>query len=450
MDCDVYYNLENMSLVLTDRWFEIPEVAQQHGTQNKLKNDLTEKRYRSYSIAAGRRSFKTERFCKRYAVMESVKNKNWEIHLGAPTRIQAKEILWEDVKKLIPPYLMKRRPSESELKIELINGSKIHIIGLQEFKRVHGGRSNLAIATEYQDCDPAVYSESFQPMLNDTGGIWIEEGRPFGKNHFFDDYMRGINNEEGWGSYHWKSSDILSEGQIRQAQQDLALKDYQREYDASFETEFGAPYYSYSNLNNRPVTFSSNLNLIIACDFNATEKPMSWVIGQEQNISGKDEMYWGKVLSYQYTNTETMCDVTVDWLKEYFGDNTKSLSINFYGDYAGTHKSSNSSVSDWEIITKKFSNEVKSVQKFLKPCLSIRDSIASTNAQLCNTTGIRSQFVDYENCKPLVQDWAKCQWKENNRELQDKDPLRGHACRAVDYYNDYENPVKGRTIAKQW
>ena len=42
---------------------------------------------------------KTERFCKRYAIQQALNNDNWEIHLGGPTRQQAKEILWEDVKK---------------------------------------------------------------------------------------------------------------------------------------------------------------------------------------------------------------------------------------------------------------------------------------------------------------------------------------------------------------
>lgn len=439
-----------MSLILTERWFPIPQIAKDHQIQVSLKSDLTDKKSRCFTIAAGRRSYKTERFCKRYAVLEGIKHDDWEIHLGGPTRIQAKEILWEDTKKLIPPYMLKRKPSESELKIELKNNTKIHIIGLQEFKRVHGGRSHLAIMTEYQDCDPAVYSESFQPMLNDTGGIWIEEGRPFGKNHFHDDYMKGINNEPGWSSYHWKSSEILSEEQIKQAQLDLALKDYQREYDASFETEFGAPYYSYSKLNNKTTILDPNLDVIITCDFNATEKPMSWVIGQVQNLTGRDETYWTKTLSHQYTNTETMCGICIDYLKEYFKDKTKTLSLNFYGDYAGTHQTSNSSASDWQIIEKKFYNEVRSLRKWLKPCLSIRDSIAATNAQLCSTAGIRKQFIDYDNCKHLALDWEKCEWKENNRELNDKDPLRGHSCRAVDYYNDFENPVRGKMISRQF
>lgn len=440
-----------MSLILTDRWFQIPEIAQNHPTQCQLKEDLTLNKFQCYVIAAGRRSFKTERFGKRFAVKQAMNNAGWEIHLGAPTRMQAKEILWEDVKNLVPPYMLAKKPSETELKIELKNKTKIHIIGLQEFKRVHGGRSNLAIVTEYQDCDPGVFTESFQPMLNDTGGIWIEEGRPFGKNHFYDDYLKGLNNEKGWASYHWKSSEILSEEQIIRAQLDLAKKDYDREYEASFETEFGSPYYSYSKLNHLTSSLNPETSIIIACDFNATEKPMSWVIGQKQLDSNRKEiMYFHKVLSSQFTNTEQQCDNTIEYLQQIFGDKRYSLTVYFYGDYAGVKETSNSSASDWEIIEKKFTNQVRYFEKKIKPCKSIRNSIASTNAQLCNTLGIRNLFVNYDGCKELVLDWEKCEWKENNRELSDKDPRRGHACRAVDYYNDYEHPITGKPKVKIW
>src|SRR5690606_29335148 len=197
-----------------------------------------------------------------------------------------------------------------------------------------------------------------------------------------------------------KSSEILTSEQIDRAKTNLAPKDYDREYDASFETEFGAPYYSYSSLNHQKYPLNPNLDLIISCDFNATEKPMSWVIGQRLNVNGLDITYWDKVLSYQFTNTETMSGICIDWLKERFGDNKSNLHLTFYGDYAGSHHTSNSSQSDWEIIEKKFSNEVRSVRKYLKPCLSIRDSIAATNAQLCNTKGERRQFVNYEECRP--------------------------------------------------
>ena len=46
-----------------------------------------------------------------------------------------------------------------------------------------------------------------------------------------------------------------------------------------------------------------------------------------------------------------------------------------------------------------------------------------------------------ENCKALIRDFEYCSWKDNGKELAENDDLRGHACRAVDYYNDYEHSV---------
>jgi len=82
----------------------------------------------------------------------------------------------------------------------------------------------------------------------------------------------------------------------------------------------------------------------------------------------------------------------------------------------------------------------------IKPCKSIRDSIAATNSQLCNSLNQRRQFVNTDNCTALVKDWELCKWKDNGRELDEKDPLRGHACRAVDYYNDYEHSIKSVNV----
>lgn len=437
-----------MGLLLTPRWFEINKKALQHPAQIKLKSELSNRKYDNYVIAAGRRSFKTERFLKRYFVAESINNKNEYNYLGAPTRKQAKTILWKDLKQLSHPMMVKSK-SESDLIIEYTSGSVLQVVGLQEFRRVQGGMAHRVGVTEYQDCDPEVFTESFEPMLNDTGGLWIEEGRPFGKNHFYDDFLKGLNNEKGWMNYHWTSEEVLSEEQIERAKNNLAKSDYEREYLASFETEFGAPYYAYSNLNHHKAELNPNQDILVMCDFNATEKPMSWNIGQVILHQGCDSTYIHKTLSYQFTNTATMCEILIDEFDELFGDKRKGLNLIFYGDYAGTHDTSNSSASDWEIIEARLRGKVSTIEKRIKPCLSIRDSVASTNARFCNANNQRRLFVNPEGCKPLILDFEKVQWKSNGRELDDKDDLRGHACRALDYYNDYDFPAVGKTRGYQ-
>lgn len=426
-----------MSLHLTDRWFNIPLHVREHTIQSKLANDLQQNKYYHYTIAAGRRSFKTERFAKRHAVYHAINNLNHKVFLGAPVRAQAKEIFWKDVKQLSPKHLI-RNINETELKIEYTSGSDLKVVGLKEFSTVEGGYANLFIVSEYQKCDPEVYTQSIEPMINDVGGIIIKEGRPLEKNHFYLDYLKGVEHKPGHASYHWTSEEILTALQIERAKDSLGTIDYNREYLASFDTGGNPPYYAFNTtLNTSSYQLQTTLPLIVACDFNATEKPMSWVIGQRLTEYGQDVTHWTKAFSYTFTNTETMADIVLDYVKDF-----SFPAIIFYGDYAGKKDTSNSSYSDWEIIESKFRNK-RGFEKRVKPCKSIRDSISATNARLCNTQGLRRQFVNVNECASLVKDWELCKWKENSRELEEKDAMRGHACRAVDYCNDFEYPIKG-------
>lgn len=441
----------NDKILLTDRWFPIPERALTHPTQIKLQLNLLQRASRYFTIVGGRRTYKTERFIKRFPVYFALKNEQKIILLGAPTRQQAKNILWEDIKGLVKQIFVDDI-SESQLFIKLINKSIIQIVGLKEFQRVEGSRAHLVAITEFQQCDPRAFTQSIQPMLVDTQGLGLFDGRPFGKNHLFDFYKRGVNNEEGWSSYHWNAEDILSEAQIIEAKRDLSEIDYRREYKADFETAGTSPYHGYSILNHKKINrIDPELPLIIACDFNPSEKPMSWAVGQARIDLADRVTYWIKALQYQYTNTITMCGILFDYLQtifpgfdKYHLQNRPQIKLHFYGDYAGDSPTSNSSLTDWDIIEKRFKN-ITDFKKKIQPCRGIRISIGSTNAQLCNALNQRKQFIDYDQCKPIATDWEKALWKDNARELDDDNPMIGHICRAIDYYNDYETPIKSKT-----
>lgn len=423
--------------VLTPRWFPLPETVLNHNVQRQLREDLFKRDAWHFTIVAGRRSFKTERFAKRFIVSQAMNNSNHNYFATAPTRLQAKDIFWKDLKELIPAYVVKTI-SESELKITLTNGTFIKVAGMEAYKRIEGTPANGIVLSEYQETDPEAYL-SIQPMIIDTHGWVIKEGRPIGKNHFYDDYLRGVNNEPGYKSYHWISKGILSDEQIATAKNDLGEDDFKREYEASFETGSNSPYYAYTYLNNNSeYVINDRFPVIVACDFNATDSPMSWVVGQRVIHNTLDVTYWVKCLSFPFTNTETMCGI----LKEYLNKQILPADLIFYGDFAGNQQKSNSSRTDWQIIRQQFSNYKNYIER-VKPCRSIRDSIGATNAQLCNALGQRKQFVNPAECKALVTDWQKCEWKSNGVELKSNDVLRGHASRAVDYYNDYEHSIRG-------
>jgi hypothetical protein len=257
-------------------------------------------------------------------------------------------------------------------------------------------------------------------------------------------YTKTNTDPKRWSSFHWKSSDILSPNQIEAALSDLALEDYQREYDASFEASSQRVYYSYSAFNNVVHKMSPDMPVIVACDFNAMDKPMSWIIGQHM----ENKTYWVKSLCHSFTNTERMCTLLEEWLMKYFGKMPQH--VIFYGDYSGTKHTSNSSRSDWEIIIEHFRNRVAKAERRTKPCLDIRDRNASTNGRLCNAKGERRMFVDAKECRELVRDWEQVQRKPNGIDLDGSDDKRTHASDAVDYYSDYEFPVRGRATVKQY
>jgi len=427
-----------MSLYIPKRWFPIPAHVLSHPEQTRLDNTTAQFNV----VAAGRRSFKTERFLKRRAVIEAMTIPDINIMLGAPTLPQARGIFWKDIKALSPKWAIDGEPNETRMEIGYKRGSRITVVGLKEFQRVEGQLWHRAYITEYQHVDPDFFKQSLQPILNDTHGIAILEGRPLGKNHFYDDFLRCKTDPERWASFTWKSSDVMSAQQISDAKNDLAKEDYEREYDASFETGGQRVYYAYTDANNRAREYDPSTPLIVTCDFNATEKPMSWTVGQRFG----EEVYWRKSLSFKFTNTVSMCKLTEEYI-DTLGrwPNT----IFFYGDYAGTKQTSNSSYSDWDIIVQHFQNKCEVLKK-IKPCLSVRDRNAATNARLCNANDVRRMFVDPTGCKELIKDWEYVQRKENGIDLDGSNPERTHNSDSVDYFSDYEYPIKGRTVGKQY
>jgi len=357
-----------------------------------------------------------------------------------PTREMGKDIHWTQLKRRCEDLNWNYKVNETELSItNTDNNSKIFIKTADKPDRLRGRGLDLVIPDEFASMDQSVWSEILRPALSDKKGKALFISTPAGHDVLYELY-KNSDKETNWRGWHYKTIDspFIDADEIEQARKELDERTFKQEYEASFDTGGNPPYYAFNTtLNASQYQLQTNIPLIVACDFNATEKPMSWVIGQRLTEYGQDVTHWTKAFSYTFTNTSTMSDILLEYLKDY-----SFPAIIFYGDYAGKKDTSNSSYSDWEIIESKFRNKT-GFEKRVKPCKSIRDSVASTNARLCNTQGLRRQFANMNECTALVKDWELCKWKENSRELEEKDAMRGHACRAVDYYNDFEYPIKG-------
>ena len=101
----------------------------------------------------------------------------------APTYKQAKEIAWRLLTELMPKEAISKR-NETELSMELLNGSRIALKGADNPDALRGVGLNGCVMDEYAFMKPFVWEEIVRPMLFDTGGWAIFISTPYGYNHF--------------------------------------------------------------------------------------------------------------------------------------------------------------------------------------------------------------------------------------------------------------------------
>ena len=137
-------------------------------------------------VAAGRRFGKTFLAIRELAFFARIPNKN--IYYIAPTYRQAKTIVWEDLKKRLIELRWVKKINETDLRIDLVNGSRISLRGSDNPDSLRGVSLDFVVFDEFADIDPVTWDAVIRPALADKQGhaLWI--GSPKGKNHFYDLY----------------------------------------------------------------------------------------------------------------------------------------------------------------------------------------------------------------------------------------------------------------------
>lgn len=171
-------------------------------------------------------------------------------------------------------------------------------------------------------------------------------------------------------------------------------------------------------------------------DFNAGHKPMAVIAVQWIERMGRfvATAEWVRT----YTGTGDMCKVIRSDLDTW--GFTGSLEIR--GDYAGTHRHSSASFSDYEIIRQAFPNS----RIMYRPTLHIRDRVASLNAMLMTQSGIRRLLIG-TGLEALQKDLRSVQWGQSGGLLDNKPELT-HPSDALSYwaYNDHPVDFAKQTI----
>tara|TARA_Y100001938_G_scaffold148372_1_gene231887 strand:+ start:2000 stop:3217 length:1218 start_codon:yes stop_codon:yes gene_type:complete len=385
-------------------------------------------------LVTGRRFGKTYLAINEIAKFASQPNKKvWYV---APTYRQAKSICWTELKEKLLKHKWVKSINHSDLTITLRNNSTITLRGSDNENSLRGVGLNFLVIDEFSDVDKNAWYEVLRPTLSDTNGHALFCGSPRGfGNWSYDMFKMGETNRD-WESFKYTTLEggQVPDIEIEQAKQDLDLRTFQQEYEATFVNYSGMIYYNFSRDKNLIDKYNRNsLVLHIGLDFNVD--PMCAVVSviENEKVVVIDE------IQIYSSNTNEMC--------EEINNRYKDKKIVVYPDpSARQRKTSAGGLTDLAIL-KNFGFEVKC--RNTAPL--VRDRINSVNSKLKNVAGKNNLFI-LNSCKNVIKSIERQIYKEGTH-IPDKDSGFDHMNDALGYLIEFNFPIKRNftpTAQKRW
>jgi hypothetical protein len=377
-------------------------------------------------VIAGRRWGKTFLAIRETARVARLPNKR--VFLVYPTYRQAKQVIWEPIKHRLQDLNWVERVNESDLTIQLRNGSRISLRGADNPDSLRGVGLDALVMDEFAMIEQKAWTEVLRPTLSDTNGSALFISTPMGTaNWAYDLYNRGRDPEEHqWESWSFRTIDggNVSEQEIEQAQRDLDERTFNQEYLATFESYQNRIYYAYDRaLNTRTWDRPIPEVLSIGLDFNVGQMSAAVFAREGDVIHAIDE------IALYSSNTAEMCQE----ISSRYG----RRKIFVYPDPSGSARKSSASGSTDHTILANAGFVVKSPHAH-NP---VRDGINAVNTKLCNAQGVRTMYVD-PKCKKIIESLEKHTYKENSNNVPDKDSGHDHFSDSIRYFVDYVFPIR--------
>ena len=374
-------------------------------------------------VVAGRRFGKTHLAIRTLAEWAHLPDR--EVWYIAPTYRQAKMIAWKKLKKKLRDLRWIEKVNESELSIQLKNGSTIALKGADNFDNLRGAGLDGLILDEFASISPEAWYETLRPMLSDKQGKALFIGTPAGLNWAYDIYQNYLEDRMNWSSYQFTTIEggNVPEEEIDQARKDLDERTFRQEYMASFETFSGRVYYSFERAGNvkDPQVLNTDI-LYVGMDHNID--PMTAVIAQRQG----EDLYVIDEIRLFSSNTQE----AVDEIKSRY----PKSKIWCYSDPAG-HQRKTSAGGLTDVLILQNSGWVVKTPRHHTP---VRDRINAVNSRLCSSAGVRHLFVS-PKCKYTIEGLERQTYKEGSSQ-PDKDSGYDHLNDALGYMIDFIWPIK--------
>ena len=235
-------------------------------------------------LIAGRRFGKTHLACIEL-LMAAAETPGCDVWYLGPTLKQSKRGAWRKFKNLVPRELIANR-NESDLFIELVNGSRITVLGRNDPDNLRGEGLRRVVNDEFcvqQEGDKGLetWEAVVRPMLSDTGGDALFISTPKGHNWGYDFYLRGqdpaYSEWKSWQFTTLQGGRVPAET-IAADKRDMDPRRFRQEYEASFESPIGRVYDNFDRYVHVAPVEDMGGTLYIGQDFNV--HPMASVIAQ--------------------------------------------------------------------------------------------------------------------------------------------------------------------------
>jgi len=191
-----------------------------------------------------------------YIVRDAIKNIGVYYYI-LPTYGMARRIIWSSLTNsgarfidFIPPELI-FNINQTEMKITLINGSLIQLLGSDHYDSLVGTNPRGIVFSEYALQDPRAY-QYLRPALTANDGWALFISTPRARNHMYELYQIGLNNPNDWfvqilgvdETRHISIQEIEREVSSGEISRDHALQEY---YCSFTSGQAGAYYGTYIN-----------------------------------------------------------------------------------------------------------------------------------------------------------------------------------------------------------
>ena len=302
----------------------------------------------------------------------------------------AKDIAWRALKKLVPKVWIQTK-NETDLRIELINGSTIELKGTENAMAFRGRSLSGVVLDEAAFMDSEVWFEVIRPALADKEGWALFISTPDGTASWFYDLWCYVPEDETGDWQRWSYTTIeggnVSKQEVEAARAQLDSRTFRQEFEASFENLTGLVAISFSDDNISTDAKDISIQpLLLGVDFNVD--PMSGICA----VKDQDTLYvFDEIM---LTGGATTWDFAEEVTRRYGVDRRVIACPDPTG---GARKTSGVGVTDHAILRR----SGFTVQSPRSPW-KIRDKITAVNTGLMDASGARRVKI-HPRCKELIK-----------------------------------------------